>query len=157
MSSMNRPAPRSNARSSTRRTLRPRNPAVESIAIVLLSHWRLRRASLVRDYRSTARLSWRLRRPPKKANLILRSAASSRRVSKDGRLLGRARGHPSSFENLRTAAQEGGLLMMRSQEALRHYFNFVFRTRIYTGETFDAGCPDQARGQLAGAVHRQWR
>ena len=47
-------------------------------------------------------------------DLILRSAASSRRVSKDGSKLGRARGHPSSFESLRTAAHEGGLLRMRA-------------------------------------------
>jgi len=45
----------------------------------------------------------------KNSDLILRSAASLRRVSKDGRSLGR--GLLPSFE---TAAQEGGLLRMRS-------------------------------------------
>jgi hypothetical protein len=47
-------------------------------------------------------------------DLILRSALLSlskdARVSKDGHSLGSAWGHPSSFENLRTAAQERGLL-----------------------------------------------
>src|SRR5260370_23252430 len=37
------------------------------------------------------------------------------RVSKDGHRRDRARGHPSSFESLRTAAREGGLLRMRSE------------------------------------------
>src|SRR5258708_522207 len=42
---------------------------------------------------------------PKHPDLIQRSAASLRRVSKDGHRRERARGHPSSFESLRTAAR----------------------------------------------------
>src|SRR6267154_965774 len=43
---------------------------------------------------------------PKHSDLILRSAASLRRVSKDGRVLGRACGHPSRRAHPSTSAQE---------------------------------------------------